>query len=1319
MMIMHHWVFFVDVSILVCAFLLLFSSFAMHSLRIGSLNINGGGRDRGKRAMLELFIKQNKLDIILLQETHTVAGDDTEWQKWWGGSCFLSHGTSNSRGVSILISPTVRMTVLSHDQPVAGRMQAVKLRIEELNFTILNIYAPNAGGERESFFEVIKLELEKCKEDQLILGGDWNCTLEPSRDRTGIEPNIRSSKLLKSITRHYSLVDVWRTKHPTQKEYTWVKTGDGFLRGARLDRFYVSNSVRPCLAESDIIPAVFSDHHLIQFRLLFTKTHNNSSFWHFNNKLLQDRVFCESFRFFWAQWGLKRQNFESLIQWWDVGKTQIRVFCQQYSSHSTKRLKDTVQALQDCIRSIELSLEADSNNHAAGLLREKRRELSHMLKQRAEGALVRSRYQDIKDMDAPTAFFFGLEKTKKQSGTMTCLTLPDGRLTSDPEEMRQTALDYYSELFTVDYCCPDTAAELLKNLPRLSAAERVTIDSTVLLEEFTEALRGMASGRAPGLDGLTVEFYKHFWDILGADLHQMALSCFSLGKLPTSCRRAVLSLLPKKGDLSLLKNWRPLALLCTDYKLISKVLANRLKGCLDSIIHRDQSYCVPGRSILDNLFLLRDLFDLGSGGDVHLGIVSLDQEKAFDRVDHNYLFSVLKAFGFGKNFISSVKIMYNSVECLLKVGGGLSRPVSVSRGIRQGCPLSGLLYSLAIEPLLSRLRTRMTGISLPRVFVSEPLITSAYADDLTVFVSHQDDVNNLVESLNCFAKASSAKVNWNKSEACLVGEWEGRTPPTLPGSLNWTSCGLKILGLYFGPGEFQAQNWVGLLDKVRARLSSWKWLLPQLSFRGRALVANNLVASMLWHKLLVLCPPTNLLNDIQRSILDFFWNGKHWIRAPALYLPVHEGGQGLIDIMSRVMAFRLHTGQRLLHHYGARWLDTAYTLLRRAGRLGYDKQLFLLNKGTPDLMGLSPYYGSVLNAWQAFKMKRENMLTPGPWTLQEPLFYNGAISTDLLDSLSVRAALQEAGCVKLGHLAASLETLEQKVRLRPRLLSRVVQAVMCSIPTEWRAFISEHINSWDPTSSYRSPPVTISHNADDWIEDPNKLLDLSQSKGVNFETLHRKAAYTLCIKIRHFKSLTELEASRWAGLFGSSTTPRGRWKSLYRFPVEKRAADLQWRIVHGCVATNRYKARFDPTQSERCDFCDQTETLTHLFAQCNRLASLFSILTAWCLGLGEVFSLPLFVYGPVFTNAKRKRNQLLNFLFATAKIAIWLTRRNQANSEGCADVQQMFYALLRSRLRVEYAYFRVTERLKEFSQTWAVEKVLCHVTADGELLFSF
>ncbi|KAG7472947.1 hypothetical protein JOB18_022766 [Solea senegalensis] len=129
----------------------------------------------------------------------------------------------------------------------------------------------------------------------------------------------------------------------------------------------------------------------------------------------------------------------------------------------------------------------------------------------------------------------------------------------------------------------------------------------------------------------------------------------------------------------------------------------------------------------------------------------------------------LEAFGVGGSFLSWVQLLYSEACCVLKVGGGLSRPIPVRRGIRQGCPISGQLYSITIEPLLRRLRSRLGGLVLAELGQSPPVVVSAYADDVNVFIKDQRDAQELESSLSPNERVSSAKVNWGKvGPVCLV-----------------------------------------------------------------------------------------------------------------------------------------------------------------------------------------------------------------------------------------------------------------------------------------------------------------------------------------------------------------------------------------------------------------------------------------------------------------------------------------------------------------------------------------------------------------------
>lgn len=152
--------------------------------------------------------------------------------------------------------------------------------------------------------------------------------------------------------------------------------------------------------------------------------------------------------------------------------------------------------------------------------------------------------------------------------------------------MRRLAGDFYRQLYSAESCDIDCTEDLLKELPKLGEKQKQALDDLITFQEFTEAMRQLSKGRSPGIDGLPLEFYQQFWDLIGPDLYEVILECIKNNLLPISCRRAVLSLLPKKGDLGLLKNWRPVSLLCLDYKIFSKCLANRLKHCLDLLIKK-------------------------------------------------------------------------------------------------------------------------------------------------------------------------------------------------------------------------------------------------------------------------------------------------------------------------------------------------------------------------------------------------------------------------------------------------------------------------------------------------------------------------------------------------------------------------------------------------------------------------------------------------------------------------------------------------------------------------------------------------------------
>ena len=204
--------------------------------------------------------------------------------------------------------------------------------------------------------------------------------------------------------------------------------------------------------------------------------------------------------------------------------------------------------------------------------------LRDLLGTKAQGALVRSRFQSINEMDAPTSFFFGLEKKQSQSKSIHSLLSDTGQVLTEPGQIRKRAMEFYSALYSSEYGDHDMYHLFCGHLPQIATESNISLGAPLTLQELHSALLSMQGRKAPGIDGLTVEFYKAFWEVIGEDLLAVMNESLAVGELPLSCRRAVITLLPKKGNLQEIKNWRPVSLLCTDYKILSKALANREGG---------------------------------------------------------------------------------------------------------------------------------------------------------------------------------------------------------------------------------------------------------------------------------------------------------------------------------------------------------------------------------------------------------------------------------------------------------------------------------------------------------------------------------------------------------------------------------------------------------------------------------------------------------------------------------------------------------------------------------------------------------------------
>ncbi|CAM4635041.1 unnamed protein product [Lepidochelys olivacea] len=397
-------------------------------------------------------------------------------------------------------------------------------------------------------------------------------------------------------------------------------------------------------------------------------------------------------------------------------------------------------------------------------------------------------------------------------------------------------------------------------------------------------------------------------------------------------------------------------------------------------------------------------------------LLSLDLEKAFNRVEHGYLLNTLQAFGFGPQFVGFLRALYASAECLVRLNWILTEPVSFGRGVRQGCPLSGQVYALAIEPFLCLLQRRLTGLVL-----REPelrLVLSAYADDGLPVVQDPGDLVRMEACQAIYSAASSTWVNWVKSSGLVVGDsWQASSLPPALQAIRWSAGLLLYLGVYLSATHpSPPENWQNLEGRVIERFRKWTGLLRCLSLRGRVLVLNQLVLSMLWYWLNTLVPAPGFLATLRTLILEFFWSGLHWVPAGVLHLPLEEGGQGLKCLHAQVHVFCLQALQRLLYGAGTpAWSILAYAFLHRFQGLRYDRQLLYHHpRGLPrELSGLLVFYQDLLlPTWKLLSMTRSMVATE----LVEPLLHNPQLRMQVAESPSVYQRLVLAEVTRVGDL---------------------------------------------------------------------------------------------------------------------------------------------------------------------------------------------------------------------------------------------------------------------------------------------------------------
>ena len=383
----------------------------------------------------------------------------------------------------------------------------------------------------------------------------------------------------------------------------------------------------------------------------------------------------------------------------------------------------------------------------------------------------------------------------------------------------------------------------------------------------------MHSGKSPGNDGLTSEFYKKFWEDLKIPFYNSVKFSKTHGSLSISQRQAIIKLLEKKDkDKRYIENWRPISLLNVDTKIISKAFASRIKVVLPSIICHDQTAYIQGRFIGESTRLLADILEITDTLDIEGYILTADIEKAFDSMDHSFLLASLSKMGFGANFIDWIKILLNNNESCVINGGTSSKYFDLKRGARQGDPIAAYLFIISLEIFFIMIREN-EDIKKLNIFDNEFLL-SAYADDTTFFVQDLDSVNIILNCFSIFSSFSGLKLNLSKCEICGIGYLKGvDTALCRIKNVNLMKSSIKVLGVHFTYIRWSTRKKImSVLEKIYNVLKAWKY--RNLSLYGKITVFKTLAISSIVYVSYMSVVPNNVIDLLDNLQNEFIWSCK-------------------------------------------------------------------------------------------------------------------------------------------------------------------------------------------------------------------------------------------------------------------------------------------------------------------------------------------------------------------------------------------------------------------------------------------------------------
>ncbi|XP_072084658.1 uncharacterized protein [Arachis hypogaea] len=551
----------------------------------------------------------------------------------------------------------------------------------------------------------------------------------------------------------------------------------------------------------------------------------------------------------------------------------------EWSSRKFKRADKEIERKKTELHQIQ---EAGMTEEEQRRERELKKQISELWKQEEKYWGQRSRLKWLKWGDKNTAFFHATIIQRRIRNRIDKLRDETGQWILGEANIMRLVERHFTKLFTSEgnRNLEECVTEIPKRVTREMNEELM---ANITDEEIKEAVFSMGGLKAPGPDGLNGLFFQQHWDILSKEVCGVVKQIFKEGSVPEDLGETNVVLISKTSQPESMNQLRPISCCNFVYKIVTRVLVGRLRRVLDAIISPVQSAFVKGRLIQDNIVIVQEAFHkLNKKGNHESNdiAIKLDMNKAYDRLEWNFLQRVMEEFGFSKDWVRLMMSCVKSASYRFKINGKLSTKIIPQRGLKQGDLLSPYLFILATESFTilmdkARKENLISGI---RLAPTAPVITHLlFADDCIIFAGVQEEeIYQLIQTINKYTEASGQRINTDKSGLIFrrhVSIQRRVNIEEITRMASWDDPE-RYLGLpaRWRRSKNKALEWIH--EKMLDKMQGWKEKL--LNQDGKEVLIKAVIQVIPVYDMNIIKFPKSFCKRIEAGIARFWWrsNGK-------------------------------------------------------------------------------------------------------------------------------------------------------------------------------------------------------------------------------------------------------------------------------------------------------------------------------------------------------------------------------------------------------------------------------------------------------------